>query len=102
MKTKWPPHWIYYASIAYISAKMRSSALMKAYLWSTNDGNASWTVDGHQGPWQGTKPASGKIANFSYYSYSRKIHSTTAQKGINGRKNQFEKTVYGLKLVFVS
>ena len=35
-------------SIGYISAKMRSSALMKVYLWSTNDGNASWTVNGCQ------------------------------------------------------
>ena len=43
---------------------------MKAYLWSTSDGNASWTVNGRQGPRQGTKPASGKIANFSYYYYS--------------------------------
>ena len=80
MKTEWPPHWIYYASIGYISAKTRSSALKKAYLWSTNDGNASWTVNGRQGPWQGTKPASGKIAICSYsYSYSRKeVCSTTA------------------------
>ena len=69
MKTKWPPHWIYYASIAYIPAKTQSSALMKAYLWSTNDGNVRWTVKGHQGPRQSTKPVSGKIANCSY-SYS--------------------------------
>ena len=27
---------------------MQSSALMKAYLWSTNDGNASWTINGSQ------------------------------------------------------
>ena len=74
MKTKWPPHWIYYASIAYISATTRRSALMNAYLWSTNDGNASWTVNRHQGPRQGMKPASGKIANYcSFSSYSRKI-----------------------------
>ena len=39
---------------------------MKAYLWSTNDGNASRTVDGCQGSWQGMKPASGKITNCSY------------------------------------
>ena len=45
MKTKWPPHWIYYASIGYISAKTQSLVLMKAYLWSTNDGKASWTVN---------------------------------------------------------
>ena len=48
---------------------------MNAYLWSTYDGNASWTVNGRQGHRQGTKPASGKIANCSYsysYSYSRK------------------------------
>ena len=38
-------------SIAYyISAKTRSSALMKAYVWSTNDDNASCTVKGRQGP----------------------------------------------------
>ena len=30
---------------------------MKAYLWSTNDGNVSWTVNRDQGPWQGTKLA---------------------------------------------
>ena len=53
---------------------------MKAYLWSTNDDNASWIVNGRHGLWQGTKPASGKIANcFPSYSYSRKnIYSTTA------------------------
>ena len=27
-------------------AATRRSALMKAYLWSTNNGNASWTVNG--------------------------------------------------------
>ena len=26
---------------------------MKAYLWSTNNGNASWTVNGRQGTQQG-------------------------------------------------
>ena len=68
-KTKWPPHCIYYASIDYISRKTRSSSLMKAYLWSTNDANASWTVNGRQWPpQQGTKPASGKVVNFSSYS----------------------------------
>ena len=40
---------------------MQTSALMKGYLWSTNNGNASWTIKGHQGLLQGTKPASGKI-----------------------------------------
>ena len=63
-KTKWPPHWIYYASIAYISAKTRSSALMKAYSWCTNDGNASWPVNGRQGSRQGTNQASGKSRVF--------------------------------------
>ena len=29
---------------------------MKAYLWSTNDGNASWTVNGRQG--------AGKVQNW--------------------------------------
>ena len=43
---------------------------MKAYVWSTNDGSVGWTINEHQGPWQGTKPVSGKIANCSYY-YSR-------------------------------
>ena len=38
---------------------------MNAYLWCTNNVNASWTVNGHQGPWQSTKPAGGKIANCS-------------------------------------
>ena len=33
MKTKWPPLWIYYTSIGYISAEMRSSALLEAYLY---------------------------------------------------------------------
>ena len=65
-----------------ISAKIRSSALyMKADLWSTNDGNASWTINRRQGPGKGTKLASGEKKNTkcSYY-YSRKIvHSTTAQ-----------------------
>ena len=54
---------------------------MKVYLLSTNDGNAGWTVNGRQGPRHGTKPASGKIMNCSYYfySYSLKIvYSTTA------------------------
>ena len=47
---------------------------MKAYLWSTNDGNAIWTVNGRQRPRQGMKPVSGKIANCSsyYYYYSRR------------------------------
>ena len=40
MKAKWHPHWLYYAAIGYISAKMQNSVLMKAYLRSTNDGNA--------------------------------------------------------------
>ena len=34
---------------------------MKANLCSTNDGNAGWTVNGRQGPRQGTKPASLRI-----------------------------------------
>ena len=37
-------------------------------LWSTDDGNASWTVNGRHGPRQGAKLASGKIANCSSYS----------------------------------
>ena len=69
--------WIYYASITYISAKTWSSALMKAYLWSTKNGNASWIINQHQGPRQGTKPASGKITNCSYYS-CKNVYSITA------------------------
>ena len=42
---------------------------MKAYVWSTNDGNASWTVNGSR---QGTKQASGKIENCSNYYYYQK------------------------------
>ena len=67
--------WIYYAPIAFSSVKTPSSFLMKAYLWFTNDGNASWTINGRQGPRQGTKPASGEITNppsFYYYFYSCK------------------------------
>ena len=70
MKTKRPPYWIYYASIAYISTKMRSSMIMMAYLWSNNDDSASCTVNSRQGPQQGMKLASGKIAICSYYSYT--------------------------------
>ena len=91
---------------------------MKAYLCSANDGNGSWIPSGRQGRRQGTKPASGKIANFlNSYSYSRKnVYSMTAhswtqillykshqrvaltreyvllgKKGIYGRTNEFEK-----------
>ena len=74
---KWPPCWIYYPSISCIAAKAQSSAFMKAYLMSTNGGNASWTVNGCQEPRQGTKPASGKIANSSSYS-CKIVYSTTA------------------------
>ena len=71
---------MYYTSYALFSAKSCSSVLMKAYVWSTNDGNASWTVNVCQGPWQGTKPASGKSTKCSYYSYyaCKKGYSTTA------------------------
>ena len=71
-RTKWPPHWVYYASFSYISAKTHISALMNAYLWSTNNGNAIWTINGRQGPQQGTKHTSGKITDcfYSYSSYS--------------------------------
>ena len=56
---------------------------MKAFLRSTTNGNASWTVNRRQGPRQGTKPASGKIVNRSssyYYSYysCNKLCSMTA------------------------
>ena len=49
-ETKWPPCWIYYASIAYIPAKTRSLSLIKDYLSSISDCNVSCTVYGRQGP----------------------------------------------------
>ena len=66
-----PPVWggfVHYPYMEknYIPAKMRSSVLTKGYLCSANNGNASWTVNGGQGPRQNTKPVSGKIANCSY------------------------------------
>ena len=72
---------MYYMSNPYISAKTRTSALMKASLWSTSSGKANWNIDGCQKHQQGTKPESGKIVNCSYsYSYSRKkFYSTVAQ-----------------------
>ena len=54
---------------------------MKASIWSTNDDNASSTIKGSQGHWQGTKPVNGKIVNSSpcyFYYYSRKIVYYTA------------------------
>ena len=39
-----------------------------AYLWSTNNGQASWTINKRQRHWQGMKTASGKIANCFYSS----------------------------------
>ena len=39
---------------------------MEAYLWSTNDGNASWIINGRQAPKQGTKLASGKSQLFLF------------------------------------
>ena len=57
---------------------------MKAYLLSTNDGNATWTINGRQGPRQGTKLEIGKIVNcsnsyyYSYYYSRKKVYSTTA------------------------
>ena len=40
-KTKWPLHWIYYASNAYILAKTQTFSCMKADLRTTTDGKAS-------------------------------------------------------------
>ena len=54
---------MYYASEAYIATKMWSSALMKAYLSSTNDDNAKQIVNRHQRRRQGMKPAIGNIVN---------------------------------------
>ena len=74
-KTKWPSRWMYYASVAYISAKVGSSSLMKACLWTVTDGKASWIVNRHQRYRQGAKPERDKIANcsHSYSSYCCKI-----------------------------
>ena len=47
------------------------------YLVTTNDGKARWTANGHQGYWQGTKLASGKIDNSSYS--CQKPYFTTVQ-----------------------
>ena len=57
--------------LTHISVKMCTSTLLKVYLWSTNDGKASWTVNGRRRRWQGTNTASGKTLNsYSSYSYS--------------------------------
>ena len=50
---------------------------MKAYLWCTNDGKASWTITGRQRRWQGTKPASGKIANCFYSCQKSLFHNSS-------------------------
>ena len=63
----------YYAFIVYISAKTRSSAPMKAFLWSIRDGNARWNVNGRQKHKKFAKQECGKIANCSsFYSCSWK------------------------------
>ena len=55
------------------------------YLWFTDDGKHSWTPIVCERHWQGTKPASGKIAICSYsyscYSYSsrKKLYSMISQ-----------------------
>ena len=50
----------------HISVKPWTSALTKVYLWYTDDGKVSWTINGHQRHQQGKKPVSGKITNRSY------------------------------------
>ena len=103
-RKKWPHHWISCTSINYISATTWSSALTKACLWSTNNCNASWTVNGCQGPWQGMKPASDKARIVLLIPFilvktfiSSQLESMcfwVQKKGIDGRANQFEKTPY--------
>ena len=44
---------MYYMLNTYISTKMWTSALTKANLWSTNDGKASWSINGRQTHQQG-------------------------------------------------
>ena len=67
-KANWPPSWLYYASNAYISAKTGTTALMKAYIWSTrcDKANLKFSSNWRQRHWQSTKPESSKIANCSY------------------------------------
>ena len=70
---------MYYASNAYDSARMGTSALMMAYLWSTTDGNANWTVSGRQGHLQGMKPGSGKLNRELFLLFFlSKVYSTIA------------------------
>ena len=62
---------MYCVSNPYISIHTGTLALTKVYIWFTNNGKASWTINTHQRYQQGTKPASGKIVNyFSSYSYT--------------------------------
>ena len=46
---------------------------MKSYLWSTDDGKASWIFNGRQRQQQGTKLASGKITKCSYSSCQKPL-----------------------------
>ena len=55
--------------LTHISPKTWISALMKASLWTTTNGKASWIVNEHQWHRQGTKLASGKIVNRSWSSH---------------------------------
>ena len=56
--------------------KAGKSVLMKDYLWSTNDGNANWIINEHQGARQGT--ITNCSYSYSYYYSCKKVYSTTA------------------------
>ena len=43
--------------ILILPRKQSGQPIGYVYLWSANDSNASWIVNGRQGPRQGTKPA---------------------------------------------
>ena len=62
-KTKWQQNWIYYASIAYIFTKTRSSVLMKVIYGLLMMAMLVRPLWG-QGSLQGTKPDSEKIASY--------------------------------------
>ena len=68
---------MYYISNAYIFVKTWTSAIMKLYLWSTNNGPASQITNGGHGHWQGMKPANAKIVNCCYSSHKKLFHDSS-------------------------
>ena len=76
-QNKMPPHWMYYASNPhmYISTKTYIFVLMIASLWSTTNGKASWTINGHhrhqQGIYQTRKLQGCEIFSFCSCSWQK-------------------------------